>query len=115
MTSLLLKMQSYIITTTKKGDVEMSLILKIMFLPIYLAVLLVSVIAGFVKQTFSYVCGFFFLMMLVCTVITILNHAWSQTLLLIVLMLIGYALLFGVVATKVLIDEIKIFCFGKMF
>lgn len=54
-------------------------------------------------------------MMAVCLLITILNHAWEQTLLLAVLMLLGYGILFAVVAMKVVIEEFKNFCFAKVF
>lgn len=93
----------------------MSLILKVIFFPIYLMMLFLGLVAEIVQHAFSYVCGFFFLMMVFCIGITVLNHAWSQTLLLIVLMLIGYLILFGVVAIKIFIEEAKNFCFEKVF
>ena len=93
----------------------MSLILKIIFFPIYLTTLFFYLIAWIIQHAFSYVCGFFFLLMALCIVVTILNHAWAQTLLLFVLMLIGYLLLFGMAAIKIAIEEVKNFCFGKVF
>ena len=80
---------------------------RIVFLPVYLMALIANAVAEIVKQAFSYVCGFFFLMMLICMAVTVLNHEWEQTLLLGVLMLIGYGVLFGVVALKVVIEEFK--------
>ena len=94
---------------------QMSLIFRILFFPIYLMLLLFYLIAEIVQHAFSYVCGFFFLLMVLCMIVTILNHAWAQTLLLLVLMLIGYSILFGVVAIKVVIEEAKNLCLGKMF
>lgn len=93
----------------------MRVINKVLFLPIYLVAVVMNLTAEIVKQAFSFVCGFFFLMMAVCLLVTILNHAWEQTLLLIVLLLIGYGILFSVVAMKVVIEEFKNYCFGKVF
>ena len=87
----------------------MRVLKRVLFFPIYLLVVVASLIAEFVKQAFSFVCGFFFLMVLACLVITILNHAWEQVVLLIALMLFGYTILFGVVAMKVIIEEFKNF------
>lgn len=93
----------------------MRVINTVLFLPIYLLALVANMMAEIVKQAFSYVCGFFFLMMIVCIAVTILNHAWEQTLLLAVLMFLGYGILFAVVALKVVIEEFKNFCFAKVF
>lgn len=98
-----------------EGANEMSVMSRVLFLPVYLLALLANGVAEIVKQAFSYVCGFFFLMMLICMAVTVLNHAWEQTLLLGVLMLLGYGILFGVVALKVVIEEFKNFCFRKVF
>ena len=88
---------------------------KILFFPIYLIALFVNLLVEVAKQAFSFVSGLFFLVMLVCMIVTVLNHAWSQCLLLGVLMVIGYAGLFGVVVIRVLIEEFKNYCFGKVF
>ena len=88
---------------------------RVLFLPVYLLALLANGVAEIVKQAFSYVCGFFFLMMLICMAVTVLNHTWEQTLLLGVLMLLGHGILFGVVVLKVVIEEFKNFCFRKVF
>ena len=93
----------------------MSVMNRVLFLPVYLLALLANGVAEIVKQAFSYVCGFFFLMMLICMAVTVLNHAWEQTLLLGVLMHLGYGILFGVVALKVMIEEFKNYCFRKVF
>lgn len=93
----------------------MKVLNKILFFPIYIIALLINLLAEVVKQAFSFVSGLFFLLMLICLVVTVLNHAWSQCLLLAVLIVIGYAGLFGVVAIKVLIEEFKNYCFGKVF
>lgn len=93
----------------------MRVINTVLFLPIYLLALVANMMAEIVKQAFSFVCGFFFLMMAACLLVTILNHAWEQTILLVVLILIGYGILFAVVAFKVVIEEFKNFCFAKVF
>lgn len=93
----------------------MRVINRVLFLPIYLLALVANIIAEIVKQAYSYVCGFFFLMMIVCMAITIMNHAWGQTLLLAVLMLFGYGILFAVVSLKVVIEELKNFCLAQIF
>lgn len=92
----------------------MKVLNKILSFPIYLIVLFVNLLAEVVKQAFSFVPGVFFLVMLVCLIVTVLNHAWNQCLLLGILIVIGYAGLFGVVAIKVLIEEFKNYCFGKV-
>ena len=98
-----------------EGDEKMRVINKVLFLPIYLVALVMNLAAEIVKQAFSFVCGFFFLMMATCLLVTILNHAWAQTILLAVLMLLGYGILFAVVALKVMIEEFKNFCFAQVF
>ena len=94
---------------------EMRMLMKVFYLPLYLLAFVTNLIAEIIKQALSYVCGFFFLMMITCMAVTILNHAWEQTLLLAVLMLLGYGILFAVVALKVVIEEFKNFCFAKVF
>lgn len=98
-----------------EGDEKMRVINKVLFLPIYLVALVMNLAAEIVKQAFSFVCGFFFLMMAACLLVTILNHAWEQTILLAVLMLLGYGILFAIVALKVVIEEFKTFCFAQVF
>ena len=93
----------------------MKVLNKILFFPIYLIALFVNLFAEVVKQAFSFVSGLFFLVMLVCLIVTVLNHAWSQCLLLVALIVIGYAGLFGLVAIKVLLEEFKNYCFKKVF
>ena len=93
----------------------MRMLMKVFYLPLYLLAFVTNLIAEIIKQALSYVCGFFFLMMITCMAVTILNHAWEQTLLLAVLMLLGYGILFAVVALKVVIEEFKNFCFEKVF
>ena len=93
----------------------MKVLNKILFFPVYIIALLINLLAEVVKQAFSFVSGLFFLLMLICLMITVINHAWSQCLLLVALIVIGYAGLFGVVAFKVLIEEFKNYCFGKVF
>lgn len=93
----------------------MKIINRILFFPIYLTAVLANLMAGVIKHAFSFFCGIFFLVMMLCLAVTVLNHAWTQCLLLGVLMLFGYAGLFGIVAIKVLIEEFKNFCFKKVF
>lgn len=93
----------------------MKVLSKILFFPIFLIALFVNFFAKVIKQAFSFVSGLFFLVMLVCLIVTVLNHAWSQCLLLGALIAIGYASLFGLVAMKVLLEEFKNYCFGKVF
>ena len=93
----------------------MGVIKKVLFLPLYLLAVIVNLITEAIKQMFSFVCGAFFLLMAIFVIITILNHAWEQTILLMVLILIGYIVLFGVVALKVVIEEFKNFCFRNTF
>ena len=88
---------------------------RIFFFPIYLLALFADLIAELVKNAFAFISGAFFLLMLVCLAVTILNHAWRQCLLLGALIAIGYGGLFGVIAVKVLLEEFKNFCFGKVF
>ena len=93
----------------------MRILNRILFFPIYLLALFVDLIAELVKNAFTFISGVFFLLMLVCFAVTILNHAWGQCLLLSALIAIGYGGLFGVIAVKVLLEEFKNFCFGKVF
>ena len=93
----------------------MSVMNRVLFLPVYLLALLANGVAEIVKHAFSYVWGFFFLLMLICMAVTVLNHAWEQTLLLGILMLLGHGILFGVAVLKVVIEEFKNFCFRKVF
>ena len=88
---------------------------RIIFFPIYFIALLANTLAEVVKQAFSFISGVFFLLMMICLIVTLLNHAWSQCLLLSVLIVIGYAGLFAVVSIKVLIEEFKNYCFDKVF
>lgn len=88
---------------------------KILFFPIYLLALLADLLVELIKNAFTFISGAFFLLMLVCLAVTILNHAWSQCLLLGALIAIGYGGLFVVIAVKVLLEEFKNFCFGKVF
>ena len=88
---------------------------KIMFFPIYFIALLANTLAEVIKQAFSFISGLFFLLMMICLIVTLLNHAWSQCLLLSVLIAIGYAGLFTVVSLKVLIEDFKNYCFVKVF
>lgn len=93
----------------------MKVLNKILFFPIYLIALFVNLLVEVVEQAFSFVSGLFFLLMLVCLIVTVLNHAWSQCLILVALIVIGYAGLFGLVAIKVLLEEFKNYCFKKVF
>jgi hypothetical protein len=54
-------------------------------------------------------------MMAIFVLITIFNHAWKQTLLLMILILIGYMVVFGAIALNVVIEEFKNYCFKKTF
>lgn len=90
---------------------EMRVIKRVLFLPLYLLAVIVNLITDIIKQMFSFVCGTFFLIMAIFLLVTILNHAWKQTILLMVLIIIGYIALFGVVTLKVVIEEFKNFCF----
>ena len=93
----------------------MKVLKRILFFPIYLIAVVINLLAEVVKQAFSFVSGLFFLVMGLCLIVTLLNHAWSQCLLLGAFIVIGYAGLFGIVIIKVLIEEFKNYCFGKVF
>lgn len=93
----------------------MRIIKKVLFLPLYLLAVIVNLIADIIKQTFSFICGTFFLMMTIFVLVTILNHAWKQTILLMILGLIGYMVLFGVIALNIVIEEFKNFCLKNTF
>lgn len=93
----------------------MRFIKRVLFLPLYLLAVVVKLIADTMKKMFSFVCGTFFLMMVIFVLITIFNHAWKQTLLLMILILIGYMVLFGAIALNVVIEEFKNYCLKKTF
>ena len=93
----------------------MKVLNKILFFPIYFIALIMNVLAVGIKQAFSIISGLFFMVMVLCLFVTLLNHAWSQCLLLGAFIVLGYAVLFGVVTFKVLIEEFKNYCFGKVF
>lgn len=93
----------------------MRILRKILFMPALLLASIANVMAGVIKQVFSFISGIFFLLMILCLFVTVLNRAWSSMLILMALLLMGYAVLFGVVVLKVVIEEFKDYCLRKVF
>lgn len=93
----------------------MRMLMRAFYLPLYLLALVTNLMAEIVSKAFSFIFGLFSLIIFLCILVTILNHAWNQTFLLIVIFLGGYGILFGMVALKVMIEEFKNFCFQKVF
>lgn len=93
----------------------MRILRKILFMPVLLLASIANVMAGVIKQVFSLISGIFFLLMILCLCVTVLNRAWSSMLILMALLLMGYGVLFGVVVLKVVIEEFKDYCLRKVF
>ena len=93
----------------------MRILKRILFMPVLLLGSIANVMAGVIKRVFSLISGIFFLLMILCLCVTVLNRAWSSMLILMALLLMGYGVLFGVVVLKVVIEELKDYCFRKVF
>lgn len=93
----------------------MRILRKILFMPVLLLVSIANAMAGVIKRVFSLISGIFFLLMILCLCVTVLNRAWSSMLILMALLLMGYGVLFGVVVLKVVIEELKDYCLRKVF
>ncbi len=93
----------------------MRILKKAIFVPIYLLACVLNIAAGIANQFFSLVSGIFLLLMIAGAVVTIMNQAWNQLLILIAITILGFGILFGVVAIKVAIEEFKDFCYRKVF
>lgn len=93
----------------------MRVLKKAVFVPVYFLACALNLSAGIAKKILSLVSGIFFLLMIAGMVITVMNHAWNQLLIFLVLMALGYGILFGIAVIKVLIEELKDFCIRKVF
>ena len=93
----------------------MRILKRILFMPVLLLASIANVMAGVIKRVFSLISGIFFLLMILCLCVTVLNRAWSSMLILMALLFMGYGVLFGVVVLQVVIEELKDYCLRKVF
>lgn len=96
-------------------ETKMRILMRVLFLPLYLLTLVFSIVAGLTTKAFSIIYGIFRLLMLVCIVFAVINHNWNQLIFFGIFYLCGYAALFGIVAMKVFLEEFRKYCFGKVF